>query len=176
MFVLPWVNMATVALTPLALVLIGFTVAIAHKTSSMPLTHPIQCIPASMAVASLIFTYVLSFRYLNRTRIEIGPDRVRVDHGPVPFRRAVEMEVGQIRRVYAKQIKVCYEGSCALFHELWVEKADGSQAALVQGEWVTAQALFLEKRLRAALNLPAAPAPPVPVEAGSPPVAAALSR
>jgi hypothetical protein len=82
-----WRNMASWALLPLALVAAGIPVMLVLKTRDLPWNHPIQSLPAIFGVVALIFAFVVIRRLVNTTQIAVKPERIRISHGPLPWRR-----------------------------------------------------------------------------------------
>lgn len=159
-FIRPWLNLATIALTPMGLLAAWFTYQLFRLTRGLSADSVVYYIPIVFAGVTLIYTYVLAVRYVNRSRIEIAPDHVAVHHGPLPWRRGVRVEAAQLRRIHVQEVRVKYRGSTAIYHEVWAEDIHGNVRQVIVGEMDKAEAEFLCGECARILRLPAAATTP----------------
>ena len=132
--------MASWALLPLGVVAAGIPVGLFLKLREIPWNHPMQLLVVVFGVVGLIFTYVVVQRLVNVTRLEVTPERLRVSHGPVPWRRPIEIATATIRQVEVRPFHWRYDGSVATHYHVWLQHEDGRETCLLERDTTAEQA------------------------------------
>jgi hypothetical protein len=147
-----WRNMASWALLPLALVAAGIPVMLVLKTRELPWNHPIQSLPAIFGIVALIFAFVVMRRLVNTTRIEVSPERIRISHGPLPWRRSMEVASATIHRIEVRPYRWRYDAAEVIHHHLWVVHRDGTETCLLERDATEEQTNHLRDEVQRVLG------------------------
>ena len=148
-----WRNLFAYALTPIVLMAAGFSVQLFRAASVLTITHPIQLIPGGLAVSSLVLGYMVLVRYVNRTRIEITPERIEVRHGPLPGRRDLSVDATTITRVFVRASPMTYGPMKASFYRVWGERKQGDEICILASDPEQGQAEFIAKEMARVLKV-----------------------
>lgn len=90
----------------------------------------------------------------NTTRVIVGGGRVQVQHGPLPWWGARDLEAGQIKQFYTKEsVSVSKGGNRSVTYNVLAILRDNRQISFVTGLTDKQQGLFLEKTLEDRLYL-----------------------
>lgn len=143
-----WRNMVSWALLPLALVAAGIPVGLFSKLHDMPWNDPIQLTAVVFGIVGLIFTYIVVRRLVNVTRLEFTPQRIRISHGPVLWRRPFEVAMDSIRTVEVRPFQWCYEGSVATHYHVWSVHEDGREICLLERDTTEEQAKHVRDEIQ----------------------------
>lgn len=135
-----WRNMASWALLPLALVAAAIPLGLFSLLRELPWNHPMQLLVAVFGVVGLVFTYIAVRRLVNVTRLEVTPERLRVSHGPLPWRRPLELATDTIRSVEVRPYQWRYEGRVATHYHVWSAHEDGHETCLLERDTTADQA------------------------------------
>jgi len=147
-----WRNMASWALLPLALVGAGIPVMLVSKTRALPWNHPIQALPAIFGIVALVFAFVVIRRLVNATQIEVTPEHLRISHGPLPWKRPVEVSSATIRRIEVRPYRWRYDGREVIHHHLWVVHRDGTETCLLERDATKEQSGYLCEEVQRVLG------------------------
>jgi hypothetical protein len=148
------------ALLPIAVVFVGFSVTIAvglfstESFSSLVITLLFGLFFLGVSFLLLYFALVLIF---NRAIIEISQGRLVVEHAPIPYARRRVLDPAVIRQIYVIRRESRYafsykvyalirgcahrhlltvdNGVLALYLEQEIERALGMEDQVVRGEW-----------------------------------------
>jgi hypothetical protein len=94
-----WRNMASWALLPLALVVVGGVVALFRAVHGIRWDDPILLIPLFFGIVAIVFSYIEIRRLLNVLRLEITPQRIAVSHSSIPRKHSFEVSSETIRQI-----------------------------------------------------------------------------
>ncbi len=147
-----WRNMTSWALLPLGLVAAAIPVVLFSLLREMPWNDPIQLVVVVFGVVGLIFSYIVIRRLVNVTRLEITPERIRISHGPVPWRRASEVAMDTIRAVEVRPFQWRYEGSVATHYHVWSVHEDGHETSLLERGTTAEQANLVRDEIQRVLD------------------------
>jgi hypothetical protein len=135
-----WRNMASWALLPFGLVAAAIPVVLFLKLRDMPWDDPIQLLVVVFGIVGLVFSYIVIGRLINVTRLEITPERIRISHGPVPWRRPAEVAMKTILKVEVRPFQWRYEGNVAMHFHVWSVHEEGNEACLLERDTTEEQA------------------------------------
>jgi len=147
-----WRNMASWALLPLGMVAAVIPVGLFFKLSDLPWNDPIQLLVVVFGVVGLVFTYLVIRRLVNVTRLEVTPERIRISHGPVPWRRPFEVATETIRTVEVRPYQWRYEGSVATHYHVWTVHEDGRESLLLGRDTDAEQANHVRDEIQRVLD------------------------
>lgn len=126
-----WRNMASWALLSLGMVAAANLVGLFFKLRDLPWNDPIQLLVVVFGVVGMVFTYLVIRRLVNVTRLQVTPERIRISHGPVPWRRPSEVATETIRTVEVRPYQWRYEGSVMTHYHVWAVHEDGRESLLL---------------------------------------------
>lgn len=155
-----WRNMASWALLPMGLIATGLPVLLSFKMLGMPWNDPIRLLMLAFSVMGIAFLYVVIRRLVNVTRLEVTPQSITIRHGPLPWRRPLEVAAGTIRRIEVRQFRTGYEGRVATHYHLWAVHEDGRETCLLERDTEAEQANFARAEIQQVLGCGAAEQPP----------------
>lgn len=147
-----WRNMASWALLPLGLVAAAIPVGLFSLLREIPWNDPMQLLVVVFGVVGLIFSYIVVRRLINVTRLEIMPERIRISHGPAPWRRASEVAMEAIRSVEVRPLQWRYEGSVATHYHVWSVHEDGHETCLLERDTTAEQANLVRDEIQLVLD------------------------
>ncbi len=151
-----WRNMTSWALLPLGLVAAAIPLGLFYKLREMPWNDPIQLVVLVFGIVGLVFSYIVIGRLINVTRLEVTPERIRISHGPVPWRRPAEVATDTIRSVEARPFQWRYEGNVATHHHVWAVREDGHETCLLERDTTKEQANRVRDEIQQVLEARAA--------------------
>ena len=135
-----WRNMASWGLLPLGLVAAAIPMGLFFKLSDLPWNDPIQGLVLVFGIFGLIFSYLVVRRLVNVTRLEVTPQHIRISHGPLPWRRPVEVATETIRTLEVRPFQWRYEGNVAMHYHVWSVHKDGHETCLLERDTTAEQA------------------------------------
>lgn len=147
-----WRNMASWALLPLGMVAAAIPVSLFLLLKDMPWNDPIQLLVVVFGVVGLVFAYIVVRRLVNVTRLEVTPKRIRISHGPVPWRRPVEVTMETIQRVEVRTYTWHHEGRALRHYHVWSVHADGSESCLLERDTDAEQATHVREEIQRVLE------------------------
>lgn len=118
----------------------------------IPWNDPMQLLVVVFGVVGLIFSYIVTRRLINVTRLEITPERIRISHGPVPWQRASEVAMETILKVEVRPYQWRYEGSVATHYHVWSVHEDGHETCLLERDTTAEQANLVRDEIQHVLN------------------------
>jgi hypothetical protein len=151
-----WRNMTSWGLLPLGVVAAAIPVGLFFKLNEMPWNHPIQLLVVVFGVVGLLFTYMVVRRLVNVTRLEITPQRITISHGPVPWRRPVEVATETICTVEVRPYQWRHKGSVVTHHHVWSVHEDGHETCLLERDTDAEQASQVRDEIQSVLDAGAA--------------------
>jgi hypothetical protein len=154
-----WRNMASWALLPLGLVAAAIPVGLFFKLRDLPWNDPIQVLVVVFGIVGLVFSFIVIRRLINVTRLEVTPERIRISHGPVPWRRPSEVATDTIRSVEVRPFQWRYEGNVATHYHVWSLHNDGHETCLLERDTTKEQANLVRDEIQRALDARAAGKP-----------------
>jgi hypothetical protein len=147
-----WRNMASWALVPLGLVTAAIPVLLVLKLRDLEWNHPLQLMPAVFGVFGAGFVFVVVRRLVNKTRIEVTPDRIRISHGPLPWRRPLEVVAESIRQLEVRPYYSRHEGVGAVSYHLWAVQRDGRETCLLERDATAEQSGYSRDEIQRVLD------------------------
>ena len=147
-----WRNMASWALLPLGLVAAAIPAGLFSLLREIPWNDPMQLLVVVFGVVGLIFTYIVIRRLVNVTRLEVTPQRIRISHGPVPWLRALEVDMKTIRTVDVRLFQWRYEGSVATHYHVWSVHEEGHETCLLERDTTAEQANLVRDEIQRVLD------------------------
>ena len=135
-----WRNMASWALLPLGLVASAIPVILFLELRVLPWNDPIQLIVLVFALVGIIFAYNVIRRMVNVTRLEITPQRIRISHDPLPWRRPFEIDTVRILSVATRPYHLRYSGNVATHYHVWLLLDNCHQICLLERDTTKKQA------------------------------------
>jgi hypothetical protein len=100
-----------------------------------------------IAVCVIVCYYSLA-RLLNKTRILVSSDHIRVQHGPVPFSRNRAFDKKNVSQLYVTKHSVGHRYRMVITtFQINVILSDNQVVTLVKGLKKAAQGLFIEKKI-----------------------------
>ena len=147
-----WRNMASWALLPLGCIAAGIPVMLHFKMLGMPWNDPIRLLMLVFGLIGIVFLYTVIRRLVNVTRLEVMPQRIKISHGPLPWRRPTELAAETIRRLEVRQSRTGYEGRVATHYHLWAVHEDGRETCLLERDTEAEQANFARAEIQQVLG------------------------
>ncbi|MEQ1748960.1 MAG: hypothetical protein ABL974_06030 [Prosthecobacter sp.] len=148
-----WRNMASWALLPLALVVVGGVVALFRAVHGIRRDDPILLIPLFFGIVAIVFSYIVLRRLFNVTRLVITPQRITVSQGPIPRWRSFETSAESIRQIEVRPYLWRYNGSEVTYHHVWVVHHDGLETCLLERDETKEQAHYVQVEVQRVLGL-----------------------
>jgi hypothetical protein len=111
-----------------------------------------QLLVVVFGIVGMIFSYIVIRRLVNVTRLEVTPERIRICHGPVPWRRASEVDTETIYTVEARPFLWRYEGNVATHYHVWSVHEDGHETCLLERDTTTEQANLVRDEIQRVLD------------------------
>jgi hypothetical protein len=146
-----WRNMASWGLLPLGLVAAAIPVGLFFKLRELPWNDPIQLLVVVFGIVGLVFSYLVIRRMVNVTDLEITPARIRIRHGPLPWRRPVEVVLKTILQVEVRPYRWRYDGSVATHYFVWAVQEDGRETCLLERDTTAEQANLVRDEIQRVL-------------------------
>lgn len=147
-----WRNMASWALLPLALVAVAIPVSLFSILREIPWNDPMQLLVVVFGVVGLIFSYMATRRLVNVTELEVTPERLRIRHGPLPWRRPFEVAMDTIRSVEVRRFQWRYDGGVATHYHVWSVHEDGHETCLLERDTDAEQASYVREEIQRILD------------------------
>lgn len=151
-----WRNMASWGLLPLGLVAAVIPVGLFFKLRDLPWNDPVQLLVVVFGIVGLVFSYIVIRRLLNVTRLEVTPQRIRISHGPVPWRRPSEVTTDTIRTVEVRPFQWRYDGGVATHYHVWAVHEEGQETCLLERDTTAEQANLVRDEIQHVLEARAA--------------------
>lgn len=146
-----WRNMASWGLLPLGVVAAAIPVGLFFKLRELPWNDPIQLVVVVFGIVGLVFSYFVIRRLINVTQLEVTPERIRISHGPVPWRRPSEVATDTIRSVEVRPFQWRYEGRVATHYHVWAIHDDGHETCLLERDTTKEQANLVRDEIQQVL-------------------------
>ena len=102
-------------------------------------------------------TYYTLAGFLNRTRIDVDRERVRVQLGPLPWKGSLELPSQQLKQLYVEESVKLHRGTQTVTYNLMALDQVGAKVKLVSGLDEKDHALYLEQELEHQLGIEDAP-------------------
>ena len=147
-----WRNMASWALLPLGLVTAAFPVLLFFKMLGLPWDDPIRLILLVFGITGIVFLFIVVRRLVNVTRLEVTPQRIRISHGPLPWRRPVEVAAETLRSIEVRQFRWKYEGRVAIHYHVWSLHENGREICLLERDTTAEQANLVRDEIQRTLG------------------------
>lgn len=144
--------MASWALLPLGVVTASFPVLLFFKMLGIPWDDPIRLVLLVFGITGIVFLYIVVRRLVNVTRLEVTPQHIRISHGPLPWRRPVEVAAETIRSIEVRQFHWKYEGRAAIHYHVWALHDDGRETCLLERDTTAEQANFVRDEIQRVLS------------------------
>ncbi len=155
-----WFTAAVIFMIPFCLVWDGFLVfwyTLAFRENGPLVMKLFPMLHVAVGVGLTYFTIASIF---NTTRVSTENGRLRVHHGPLPWKGSLELEGSDVEQLYCQQNLQAGKNGARYRHEVWAVLRDGKSRKLLGGTDLTLeQALFIEQRLERALGIEDKPVP-----------------
>jgi hypothetical protein len=89
---------------------------------------------------------------VNVTELEVTPERLRIRHGPLPWRRPFEVAMETIRSVEVRRFQWRYDGGVATHYHVWAVHADGRETCLLERDTDAEQATQVRDEIQRILD------------------------
>ncbi|CAM2067636.1 hypothetical protein SCOR_19800 [Sulfidibacter corallicola] len=110
-----------------------------------------------MAGVNLGFGFILFYGALvflvNRTSIEVDSGRLRLRHGPFPWRRGLSVEIAQIDQLYCSERLVRRRGRAFPVYQVNIFLNNGERRLLLREIYDVNQALYVENQIERFLGI-----------------------
>ena len=148
-----WFGVSTVLITAFAAVWDGFLFFwYRHVPASAPSFF--FWLPLLHVGVDVFITYGALAGWVNRTRIRVARDLLRVTTRPLPFFNDRTVPSSSLKQLYAKErIRSGGEGGSSASYEVHAILRDGRNMKLVSGLESSEQALFLERKIEKYLGI-----------------------
>ncbi len=97
--------------------------------------------------------------FLNHTKIAVERDVLHVRHGPMPWFGNLDLLVGDLEQLYAKQVVKQNQNGSSTSYEVHAILRNGRQQKLISGLDEPEQALYLEQEIERYLGIEDRPVP-----------------
>ena len=101
-------------------------------------------------VAVAYFTLCL---FLNRTRVEIDGDRLRVRHGPLPWPGNRDLGTSELKQLWSRERVTRGKNGTSVTYEVHAALSSGGVVRLLSGLDSPEQALYVEQQLESRLGI-----------------------
>lgn len=109
--------------------------------------------PLLHIAAGIGLTYYVVAGWLNRTYIRVSCGKIAVRHGPIPWVGNKELEVSNLKQLYAKEeLSRSGRGTTATY-EVHAITHNGRNIKLVSGLETSEQALYIEQEIEKCLGI-----------------------
>lgn len=109
------------------------------------------------ALVGITLAYVVISGFINSTAVRVGMGELTIKHGPLPYRRGIRMETGEIIQLYSKEIIQRSSRTTSAAYEIHAATRDGKSIKLVGGLETSEQALYIEQEIERYLRIPDQP-------------------
>lgn len=147
-----WWNMASWGLLPLGMVAAAIPVGLFFKLRDMPWNDPIQLLVVVFGVVGLVYSYIVIRRLVNVTELDVTPQRIRITHRPLPWRRPSEVATDTIRTVEVRPFQWRYEGNVATHFHVWSVHEDGHETCMLGRDTTEEQANLVRDEIQQVLD------------------------
>jgi hypothetical protein len=91
-------------------------------------------------------TYSTLAGFINRTFLEITPDKLSIRHAPIPWIGNMTLNINEIRQLYSEEAAHRGEHGTTYTYELWMASQDGKSRKLLSGIDNSDIPLYLEQQ------------------------------
>ncbi|OGG55453.1 MAG: hypothetical protein A3F84_14975 [Candidatus Handelsmanbacteria bacterium RIFCSPLOWO2_12_FULL_64_10] len=146
-----WFSLKYIFLTVFVLFWDGFLIfwySMALRSDDwLPILFPIIHVAVGVGL-----TYSVLAGYLNKTRIQVTPRSLEIEHGPLPW-PGKRLEASYVKQLYCKERIQHSRNSTSYSYELRAVTHDGGDRKLLKGLEEAEQALYLEQEIEKFLRI-----------------------
>lgn len=123
-----------------------------------PPDSPQAWLGLAFALVPLLVPWAMSYTvlagFLNTTTLTLEPERLRIQHGPLPWRGGRVLQRSEVAQFYCKKHLRRSEHGLHRSFALWMRDQQGRDHLLLKNFWKAEQPLWLEEQLEAYWDLP----------------------
>ena len=114
--------------------------------------HVLAFLSLHLAAGIFIGYYTLCL-FVNRTRVEVDGERLRVSHGPLPWPGNRDLGVAELSQLWSRERVSRSKNGTTVTYEVHAALKSGSVVQLLSGLDAPEQALFVEQQLESRLGI-----------------------
>jgi hypothetical protein len=149
-----WFHWSAIVLAAFAALWIGLLAFFYAMISRSGAPAFVFLFPLLHVGVGVVLAYFAAALFLNRTVVEVGDGRLRVRHGPLPWRRAPTLAVSEVSQVFVREDRhKDSDGGSQRTYSVHVVSKDGGRTKLLGTVIDAEHALFVEQRIERHLGI-----------------------